>query len=1376
MKSFTNLGLGLFLVAALSITGLAQRGGGRLEGRVTDSSGGVIPGVAVVAMNLETGVARETVSDDSGYYSFPALQPGAYSVTAEIEGFKKTNVLRVKLEIAATVTLNLVLEVGQLTEEVVVSGQGLLIQTTTSDIANTVDETTVKTLPLNGRNALELVQLQAGVAGTQAQAERGSASDQDRNVAGLGANGARAVNNAIYQDGVDITNSEFGASGNANAEQFGIGQGTDLSVSVDAIQEFRVISLNPTAEFGKNSGLQIEIITKSGTNDFHGSLYEFHRNDVLNANRFFNNLQGIEREKLLRNQYGGSVGGPILLPGYNGRNKTFFFFNWEGFKERRGESVERTVLTQEARSGVFRYNLDGPNAPSLVDPVTGQPLPGTHIASFNAADQDRCCWEGIGADTSGAVARYIGLTPLPNFFGNPGSSRDGLNLASYRFNASNPVDRENWVIKIDHLLNDNNSLNGRYSHGTATNLNNLAPFPGLPGRNRDEEQNGISLGWISTLGPTTINDVRVGLSRNTRLLSSSILSPGEIVLDCDNAFDCLGIENPDQTGEANFVARQTLQISDTFAHKFGEHDLKFGYTFRSNPLNVQQFNRQINIDFNSEPRNEQGARLDLDLLLDGIASNGIPINSNDRIPAANFFNFITGRVGGVLSTVNAISTEQWGNFGSGRIRGFRQREHSWFVQDTWRVRPNLTVNLGLRHEIFLVPFEVNSFYTQPSSRNLLATQVIPPGSACNSFGVADELNSCEQPDILFSAVGPKFGTQIYPDDYNNFAPVVGFSWDPFGKGKTALRASYRISYDKIFTATLNTLDASAPGLSTDSVINSDALRDAGVTNFTAPGGAFAGQPRGPRLSDLNGTSVGGITLNGPFNLEDFLVTPGVNIPDAPLGFVSHTRTSGGPSQFTSDFSTAYAQSWSLSLQHEIFKSTSFEARYIGRKGVKEYLGLPANEFRASAEFTSQVQQLQYLLTGGELGLRPAVLPNGFQEGSPLLISDLFGTTPNTAGDISQFSPGAFDAYASSQFSLLYPFFLAGRNSFDTSISSAILRNDWVSTLANFDNSTVFHSNSFLTSAGLNPCPPGRDPNRNSFGCLPIIVGIPEDFFRATTQFLNGPRVTGNAASSDYHALQLELTRRFSEGLQFQFNYTFSKNLDITSVSQPTGQDVIFFQCVRCDRSWSDNDLTHDFKVNWVWELPFGRNRRFGSGMNPLLNHVAGGWTVAGFLSISSDFPMNIAVNGRDRTAVASTGGIRPSFAEGVSYQDVKDIGRVQRRGDGVFYLDPSQFEGLLTRTLIGRLGNVPRNLFRGPGFSNVDLLLAKSFDLSRVGEGVALDFRAEFFNLLNHANFANPSLNSDRGPYVDLSNPDAGRIIDTLGNPRLIQFALKLRF
>jgi hypothetical protein len=354
------------------------------------------------------------------------------------------------------------------------------------------------------------------------------------------------------------------------------------------------------------------------------------------------------------------------------------------------------------------------------------------------------------------------------------------------------------------------------------------------------------------------------------------------------------------------------------------------------------------------------------------------------------------------------------------------------------------------------------------------------------------------------------------------------------------------------------------------------------------------------------------------------------------------------------------------------------------------------------------------------------------------------------------------------------------------MSSNIRRNDYVSSIATLDNRTSYHNNTFLNSVpnnavpsgqGVNPLPPERLPEndpRGKRGGLPIIVGIQPNLFRPNPQFLNGPRATGNSAYSSYHALQLQVQRRFYQGLQFQANYTWSKLLDITSSSQPTDQDAIGFYQIRSDYSYSDNDITHNFKTNFIWDLPIGTGRRWANSMHPVLNHIIGGWTVASYIEAATDFPLNIAVNGTDRTAPASTGGIRPSWIEGVKHdKTTSQIGEVTRTGTGVTYFDPSVFDNLMTRTLIGNLGNVPRNYWRGPGFFNVDLTLSKFFTIH---EEKTIEFRAEFFNFLNNPNFANPNLNASRGPYVDLNQPDAGRIIETLGNPRLIQFALKFRF
>ncbi len=1368
MTRFTKQTLIVLSIIALCLPSalLAQKGTSRLEGTVKDSTGAVVAGASVTARSEETNIGREIFTSETGTYVFPALPVGNYTVTVELPGFKRASVSNLKLDVAAVHIQNFVMEIGQITETVTVTGTGAApVQTTTSDIADTVQGTTIRQLPLNGRNALELVQLNAGIAGNTGMSERGSAVDQSENIGGLGANGARAVNNAVYLDGVDITNSEGGTGD-------GIRTGTDITQSVDAIGEFRVIAANPTAEFGKNSGLQIEIVTRSGTNVPSGSLYHFHRNTTLNANNFFNNEVGIERPKLIRNQFGGTFGGPVYLPKlYNGKNRTFFFFNYEGYRESQGSIVERTVLTQSARQGLFRYNTKGPNATALVDPASGavKPEHAANIATFDAPNLDKTRYDGIGKDTSGLIDRYIKLQPLPNFFGNPGAGRDGLNLASYRFNAPDPDNRDNWVAKVDHVLGSKHSLSVRYSHGFLTRFASFEPFPGLPTRTRDEYQRGVSINVISNLTSTVTNEFRFGFSRNRRAFTSNI-APGEYLIDCDDTFECLGTTNPDLTGEASTTARMTYQITNNISWSKKNHLFKGGMTVRTTPLNRIVENNAVNIDFNSEPRNQQNAVVDLGQLF---GTTAIPIHSNDHIPAKNFFNFYNGRIGGAIATFNATDTSTWGPLGSSRVRGFRSREWGFFFQDDWRFSRKLTLNLGVRYEFFEVPYEVNSFFTTTINRKLLDPQI-------------DRDNA--YPPVQFGAIGPKTGQKIFPSDLNNFAPTVGFSYDPTGKGKTAIRAAYRISYDKLFSATIDTIDNEAPGLRFDSVMNGDTLRNSGFFVKTAPGGLNAGQLMTPRLADLRGTSAG-IALNGTFDFNRFLATvrsKGGNLPEKPLGEITETRTSASPYEFAADLRTAYGQTWSLSVQHEIMRGTVLEARYLGRKGTKEYMGLPANEFRSPDSYRKELAELQYLMTGGSLGIKPAALPTGFVQGTAVTVGQLFGTTPTTATSYTQHTKGIHDAYAFANFPLLYPFFLAGTNSFDTSTQSAIVRNDYVSTIATIDNSTAQFADAFYLSVpktavpsgkGLNPLPanrlPAADP-RGRFGALPIIVGIQPNLFRPNPQFLNGPRATSNAALSNYHALQMQIQRRFYQGLQFQANYTWSKNLDITSVSEPTGQDAISFYEVRSDYSYSDNDITHNFKLNFIWDVPLGKNRRWLNAVHPVLDHIFGGWQIASYMEMATDFPFNIAVNGSDRTAPSSTGGIRPSWVQGFAHdKTISQIGEVTRTPNGIFYFNRSEFDGLMTRTLIGRLGNVPRNYWRGPGFFNIDTTLSKTFQIM---EGKELEFRAEFFNMLNYVNFANPALNSPRGPYVDLSNPDAGKIIEQLGNPRLMQFALKFRF
>ena len=359
---------------------------------------------------------------------------------------------------------------------------------------------------------------------------------------------------------------------------------------MDAIEEFRVITSNPSAEFSRNSGFQVAMTTKSGTNEYHGSFYNFHRNTVLNANTFFNNASGVGREPLLRNQFGTTFGGPVKIPElFNGENRTFFFFNFEGGRTSQFATVTRTVYTQEAPQGIFRAITRN----TTVNPETGRTL------SRNSG--------AVLDPVTGTIQAILALTPLPNDFSslfNGGSSnsegRDGLNLAAYRFNAPGNEDANLQTYKVDHLLNDKQTLSVRVNWGNVDRdkgdfVNNVfEPFPGIPNRARLEKQRSGSLNWIASLSPSVTNEFRIGISRNQRTFTStenvagaiSINAPGTDPYRRDNGLD---------------FPRQTFQVTDNLTWAKGNHSMKMGFTVQTTILNR---NAGANaIDINASPFN-----------------------------------------------------------------------------------------------------------------------------------------------------------------------------------------------------------------------------------------------------------------------------------------------------------------------------------------------------------------------------------------------------------------------------------------------------------------------------------------------------------------------------------------------------------------------------------------------------------------------------------------------------------------------------------------------------------------------------------------------------------------------------------------------------
>jgi hypothetical protein len=1323
----------IFACALLLVSSIFGQGAGaKLDGTVRDSQGLVIRNAMVIATNEATGIARESYTNEAGIFVFSSLPPGKYAVSAELQGFKKSEVTGFVLEVATSKTLDFKLVVGGSTEMVTVTADSIQqVQTTTSDLGDIVVEKKIKEMPLNGRIPIELAFLQPGMAGNTKQGNAFS-------LGGLSANGARAQANSLAMDGVDITSGELGTGG------AGINIATDVLLPVDAIEEFRVITANPTAEFGRVAGFQVKISTKSGTNQFHGNLYDFYRGTVLNANLFFNNASAtpIPRLPLLRNQFGGSFGGPVQIPWlYNGKNRTFFFINYEGTRESSSASRTRTVLTQEARNGLYRFITPGvtknpdtgaaltSNSRVVVD-SNGQIRPGVQgIQTLDMISADKQYYDGIGADTTGYVKQMIDATTLPNDFALTG---DGLNTAGYRWNPGAKAVNDLVTFKIDHTLGKNSlSLRGNVGRLNRVDTTNdrYAPYPGGYQRWRSEDQLGFAFNVITPLKPNITHEFHIGLSRNVREFPSTV-DP-----------ETLGISSglftqPYPIFEYQITARQTLTIGNSITWAKGRHFFKGGFEFRSTPMNVIRTNRNIGVNFSSV-----SAPVNIPQLF-GNPTGPNPISATDSsATAAPLFNQLMGRIGSTTATYNAISEDAFGPLSTMKERGFRQWDWGGYFQDDWKINKNLTLNLGLRYDWFQVPWEVNSMYALSKNRQLLDTQLDP---------------SLPYVPVAFGRVGPKFGTQLYNDDLNNFGPVIGFSWDPWGNNKTAIRGSYRISYDKMYSYTLDTIEQAIPGM--------NAIPTLTASQLPSFSNAF-GQARTLRLADLTSslTQSGDKIGNGTINLASAL---DVTSTQKPLSLVPDKRGSYSPEDYDKNLRNPYSQSWSIGIQREIMRNTLVEIRYVGRKGTHEYGGVSANQYRAPANILSGLQTVQGLLkmtNRDAYAMAGIALPGGVDPAKQVTISQLYGSASTTATSMSQYTPGALASLAPQS---LYSLFLAGNNTFDSTIETNLRNNSLTGVISQFDWTANLHSNAFLTSAGLNPVPAGS----SAQGWMPQAVSLANNVFRPNLQFqsypFSGPSMVASDFNSNYAGLQAQFTRRFYKGLELQANYTYSRNRDITSTTLPIGVNVTDFFNRSADYGLSNNDIRHDFKANSIYELPFGIGKRFLSTRQGFIGQLVSGWQTSTIFELATSFPLNMTYGSQ---STSFGGGSRPDFAPGVSGDSVTNIGKVGRDSQGrVVYFTQDEIQTLKSSfqsAQLGTIGSVPKNYFHGPQYWDVTLAVLKNF---RITETSSVQFRGEFFNLFNHANFGDPDLNLESGTF--------GRITSTRGDPRIIQFGLKVNF
>ena len=1245
-----------------------------LSGTVTDPTGAVVVGATVTLTNVATGVTRTTTTNERGYYAFPSLPPGTYNLRAEMTGFK--SIVRSNLQLLVNMPTVLDLqftEVGEVVETIEVVGEALINKADAS-IGNPFGEVQIRQLPLLARNVVELLSLQPGaVFLPTGDIRSGSIS------------GSRSDQQNVTLDGVDV-----------NDPQFGFAYTSVLRMTLDSTQEFRVTTTNYNANQGRSSSAQVSLVTKRGTNELHGSLYWYHRNTATSANEFFNKLAQIESGRpneppvLNYHIFGASAGGPIL------KDRWFIFGNYEGLREKREEPVLRSVPSFLVRHGYFQYRCANPaECPATTITVAGRtfniPAGIRVLTPSEAATLDPL---GIGANP--ALMRYLQQFPEPN---DPG--RDGLNIVGFRFVAPIKNDFNTYILRSDFNI-DRAGRHTLFWRGNLQDdvINSEPQYPGLPPNQKTlVNSKGFALGYDATLKPNLVNTFRYGLTR-LGSTTAGLQQRTQVTLRFLNNI-------PAPTNSFGRIA-STHNLVDDISWIRGAHTVQAG----------------VNVRFTRIPRftNETSFHTGVGngSWLLGVGRYTAPGHPRCTQPgcrtlpavASGFFAaWADGFPILVLGTITQFTArynyDKLGNVlpeGALIRRRYATNEYEGYVQDHWRVKPNLTITAGVRYYLYSPPWETNGLQVRPTP----------------SFGEWFELRrasmlkgipSYDLPRISFDLAGPANGKPgFFAKDFNNWSPRVSVAWSPrrflrplFGDGRTVFRFGYGLVYDRIGHALATTFDqAGSFGLTTSLTTVWGTITEANAPRFT---GVF----------DVPRVARDGSEFQRPAPPGGFPQTP-------PFGLFAITTS------IDDTLRTPYAHMFNLFIGRELPKNFSVEVGYVGRRGRKlltrRDLAMPMNlvDPKSGMDYFTAAQMLVRLI---EANTPVSAVPRiPYWE-------NLFPTAGARAGG------GLTSTQA------IYQVFRENAPDYITAL--------WEIDL--FCNPACF---------GATPDNP---------------AGKPFAFWNDQYSSLAGQSTIG---FSEYHALQLLVRKRFSAGTQFDFNYTLSKSLDLTSGTERGGSFGSFFSggytdfiinswSPRLQYSFSDFDVRHQVNANWIVELPFGRGKPLGGNVPGWANQIIGGWQTTGLLRWTSGFPLNI-INCRSCWATNWNLQGNAELKEGVTRYPTAETNRSYKFPDGkvrpAAFRNPADVLKMLRFQRPGEAGF--RNRIRGDGYFSIDFGLMKAFPIT---ETHRLQFRWEVFNLTNSVRFDTGSLLA----YPDIS-ATFGRYEGTLTRPRIMQFALRYEF
>ena len=1247
------------MIAVLSAFALAQGVSG-VTGIVADPTGAVIPGVKVTLLDTKTSRELTTTTNDQGTYTFNNIPPGTgFRLTFTAPNFQTMVLNDIALGIGRTETHDVKLSAGQVSETVTVTtttGEATL-NTTDASVGNVINERQIRELPIQLRdNPAALLGLQPGVIGDNVGTG---------NVNRVGSvTGARADQSNITVDGIDsndvTTGQAFVTVGN---------------LPIDSVQEFRATTANPGASQGRSSGGQIELGTKPGTNEFHGSLREYYRGENFAANTFFNNRNGVARPALQRHQFGGSLGGPLPFPNFgeggpifnSGRDKLFFFFDYEGRRDNSEQSASRTVPLQHFREGRIGYILATSTATGAACPSNSRLDTRPDCIGF-LSPTDFAALDPQGTGFNPGLLSFINSRyPLPNDL----SGGNGINTGLFRFNAPVTLSNNTYTTRIDANLNDTQRMFGRLTLTRNSQTNALQQFPGdADAQVLDDESYQFVVGHTWVINPSFTNQATVGVSRQKWFFNipDSPTFPASVTFAViTSPFSTTAYQDRD-------VIVPTIRDDVTWTK--GNHTLQFGGSFKPIRQNTTLTN-------------------DLDFPGVGLGGGLTALNASFRpsnILAAAVTNYdaaFTFALGRLASQGSRYVYDPAGNalpLGTGRIRHWVYDETELYAQDNWKVLPNLTVNFGVRWQLYPAPYERDGFQTgtDVSLNELFDTRV-----ANATAGISG--NNAE-PLLTYTLAGKaNNGLPMYKTDWDNFSPRIGFNFNPsftsgllgtiFGERKTAIRGGYSLVYDR-------------PG---------------GAVSFLVDQNSYIFD-RSVSLNFGSATDIPGSLLNDPrfISIDNFPVrtvapavtnpiTPNLNAAGRPIGLANPS------SNYLADpdFEIPYAHQWSFGIQRELPGNMILDVSYVGRRGKKLFALADAAQVVNFKDPASG-----QLLFDALNAIQPIVQANIAANRDPLtdVTAQPWFENQMLAGIQGLRNPAQTCAT-----------FLPGGNC--TQLAVALLP-DLVEVGGTADFIQVLYQNRLLLAN----------------------VGMSGQFARNT--------FVSNLGESQYDGMLVSLRKRFSKGYQFDVNYTWSHAIDNSSsvfnVSN-SNNDGSSYVCdltnLDACRGDADFDIRHLININGIWDLPFGRGRAFGTDMPRWLDAVIGGWTVAGIFTARTGLPAK-SLSGAFPVVFSAEG--QAVILEGTDPSLFRPS--IHDEGGGIqYFADKDAVLAALRFPRHGENGN--RNTFRSEGYWKLDTVVSKKWRMPW-SEGHQLTFRAEAYNVTNTNFFAPPALDiSDRNNF-----------------------------